>query len=154
MFGGWQAAPVEAERPPRHEAAPMMSTDPRSLAALLHEFVIHEALLRYRLTERFTGFANATSLTVSHHGGAFVTAAEASGSADLLTFSMTPRGLDETAAGLVAMLRGREATRRALSPTTAALLARIDARRDRLLQEHGTFPDSGTTIRELRDREA
>ena len=68
MFGGWQAAPVEAERPPRHEAAPMMSTDPRSLAALLHEFVIHEALLRYRLTERFTGFANVTSLTGPFRG--------------------------------------------------------------------------------------
>ena len=38
-----------------------------------------------------------------------------------------------------------------MSEEAKRLLARIDALRERLFREHGLFPDSGKTIRDLRD---
>jgi hypothetical protein len=154
MLGGWHAAPLTPERPV-HQAAPMMWTDPRSLAALPYGFTIREVLLRHRLAEHFTSFTSVSSLSVPHHGGRF-TVVEASATARVITFSLAVGRVEESApiTGLVEMLRRRQPSRNALSPNAAALLDRIDARRERLRQEHGTVPDSGTTIRELRDREA
>lgn len=149
MIGGWQAAPVESERPVRHEAAPMMWTDPRSLGALPYEFAIHEALLRHRFTDRFTVVVSATSLAAPHHGGHVVAAVDTYGKAGVLEYA-TFRGA-EPPTGLAAVLGGREVARGTLPAAARALLARIDARRERLRQEHGTFPDSGEIIRALRE---
>lgn len=160
MTFGWRsgAEPALIERRRRREEP---TFDPRSLAGLTPGFVFDDSSRTSLLYEALLGGLTVTVISASPEGRVTGKAtALLPHMKEYVTDVVCVEAKDVQAADVIAALRGsrefavhpvgRE-SKRALSPEAAALLARIDARRERLRREHGTFPESSEIIRGLRE---